>query len=709
MPNTNLRLYNIDYTGANPANTVVNERRVLNRQKNLPLAPINGAFYANSMVITNTETGKLLEKNIDYKFLEHFSSLREITGKPINGIVLIRDSDTNSRITMEYQCVGGEFATSSESLVTLLNTYTDNNVDYSWYNVLLAEKGDELEDTIPKGSRLTFESMCYYLEKVRNAILWSDSDHYQNTVNYVNRILEEITEQTTFLLEGFLETSFNEFIVSVNRSFLNLDVIPNLPLASIEDATLAMDYDTRITDYDRNKYIALDAIVSFKKKAHEYFISKDKTNIGKQRGTAIDPVRSSLFNMKNGGLGILLSKSDNLALGKTIDNDVYPPDALPVDSYSILKISNNVDNRGGIFIASSRSNGNMHFGIHLSGLDSVNFEWKKVIFDNDSDKLTNIVASHLLNENNPHNANRASVKLNLVENLEPIDLEEILCLQQCRKYVTFDAFLLFMKTFMVGTGAAADDPRNEYTGVDKQLIVYSKGKPVNLDSCSPPPIIIQPPPPPPPVFEIDKPTVSISNIQVGRVLDLVIAHVKGKIPIASITVVTGNLPAGITLSVNTNYPIFNSYQVKLVGAPTTAGIFNAVVKITSTTDDVINLPIELNIAEVDELNLEFTSTQTIIDAITLETLTVLLTGGPINSTIRLKAYSKYVGSLNDIEPTTIIEKNLILKTNSTGNASVSFPGGNPTGSIKLGDWENWVETTNLPVNVTSPIFIRTFI
>lgn len=709
MTNSNLRLYNTDFTGISPLNLVQNERHSLTRQKNLAIAPLHGAFFTNSVTIKNEDTGEFLVKNEDYRFLEPYSTLREITGKPINGVILIRDTTVNTNLLLNYQCVGGEYAMTSGALIELLNSMPDINPDFSWYGVLLAENDNIVEDQEGTGGKLTFEYMCYCLEKIRNAILWSDTDQYQNTVNYVNNVLNDIDQQTRYRLDTFLDISFNSFILQVNKAFLGLDKIENLPLAALDDGELAAQEDTRLLHFERNKYVALDAVVTFKNALYDFFVNSDTTNIGKARGVNLTPTRQGLFDMRNSGVGILASKEYNTSNAITFDEDVYPADATPQNTYSIFKVNNNSNNNGGIFIASDRDNGNMYIGVHLSGSLTLPFVWRKVIFNQQSDALANIVADHLLNIDNPHGTNKASVGLGLVENIDIISSDEILSLEQCRKYVTFDAFLLFMKSFMVSETAAAEDPRNDATGTDKVQIIYSKAPPVNMSGCETDPIIIPPPDPVPETFAIDRENVSVSNIQIGRELDINLAHVKGKIPLAAITISTGIKPTGITVSVDVDNPVFGVYTVKLTGTPTQSGVFGFTVVITSTTGETLSLPVELNIATVDLTALTFVSTHATITTTTSETLTVMLTGGPANTTVRVKATSRYISTSVEDDIPSKIEKIVLIKTNSIGNGSISFQGGNASGSIQRGKWENWAQTMDLNPAVVSSIFVRTFV
>lgn len=709
MTNSNLSLYNTDFTGTRPSNLVLNEAHSLTRQKNLALAPLHGAFFTNTMIVKDADTGAVLEKNTDYRLLEPYSTLREITGKQIHGVVFIRDTNIHPRITLTYQCVGGEFAMTAGALVELLNSIPNNHPDFSWYDILLAEADAESEDADGNGGKLTFEWMCFCLEKIRNAILWSDTDQYQNMVNYVNNILNDIHQQTTYRLDNFLDLAFNGFVLQINKAFLGLDKVENLPLATVLDGQATAAEDVRIINFERNKYVALDSVVAFKNALYDFFLTSDNTNIGKSRGVYITPTKQSLFDMVNGAVGILASKEYNTTNNIVFDENVYPLDATVQNSYSLFKVVNNKDNRGGIFICSDRDNGNMYIGVHTSGLLTEPFVWRKVIFNQQSDGLANAMADHLLNTENPHGSTKASVGLNLVENLEPISQEEILCLEQCRKYVTYDAFLLFMKSFMVSEQAAAEDPRNENT-TDKVQIIYSKAPPVNMSGCEADPVV--PPPVPPPAPEplvIDRENVSITNIQVGRALDLTIAHVKGKVPMSVVELAVGLLPAGITIAVDVVNPVFGVYSVKLTGAATLAGIYSFTIRVrASTGTDFVLLPVEFNVASVDQTALTFSSTQTTIAPITTETLTIILSGGPINSTVRVKAISRYVPqTVGEVLPSQI-EKILLINTNSIGNGSVSFPGGNASGSIQRGDWENWATTMDLTPGVISPVFVRKF-
>lgn len=499
MSDNNLALLELDLTGINPANLVSNEAHSLNRKKNTALTTLNGPFYVNSLVIVHTETNYVLRKNIDYKVMQPLETLSLMTGKQIAGVILIHNAVVHQNLSITYQALGGEFSTDSAALVEYLNQLSSEEVGYSWYNILI-EESESVRD-LEKIDRFDFHYLCHGLEKIRNAILWSDSEYYERVRSYLEKILDSIEQQTKLSLDSFLDQAFGNFKQDINKSLIGLGAVENLELANQNDIDKVIEYENTIINFEKNKYIALNSLQIFKDKVYDRFASSVDTNIGLDRGVIINPNMLVFNNMLNGTVSILESKDYYEERFIAYDDRVFPPNTSDSDRYTVLRINNNNDNKGGLYLFSERSSKNIFLCYHPNGDSDYDFIWSELGTEVSTEKLSNEISSHILKIDNPHSDTKQKIGLGNVENLPVVDQSDIMCLKACRKYMTMDAFLLFFKTYLVTPEAAAEDPRNE--DVEKVQIIYTaQAEP----KCLPAPCPCPEPPAPEPEPEPPAPT-----------------------------------------------------------------------------------------------------------------------------------------------------------------------------------------------------------
>lgn len=502
MADINLHQYQLDLTGENPDNLVVDEAHSLVRQRNRALALKHGAFYVESLIITHTDTGYQLRHLVDYKLLQPLPTLSAASGKKVCGIILIHNSIIHQNLSITYQCVGGAYEITSTELQHYLNTLKDDDPSYSWYNDMVKDETDAIDTQ--KIDTFDFHHLCYNIEKVRNTIIWSDSPYYDRVRMSLNNTLDSIEVQTRLALDVYIEEAFGNFKADINKAFIGLGNVQNLSLANSTEARLAADSGIRITDFEANKYMALNTLNAFKQVIYDRFVLLSTTNIGRNRGIAINPGLSDILNTVNGSIFILKSKEQYTEQNIAYDGRVYPPESTIFDEYTVLRINNNNNDRGGLFLFSERSGNRILFAYHPNGNPEHDLQWNKIIKEEDLEELSVRIGNHLVDTNNPHNTNKDQVGLDKMENLPVVTREEILALQSCKKYLTMDGLMLFFKTYMVGEEAAAEDPRNDDR--DKVQIIYTAQA---EDKCLPPPCpcpdVPEPSPepePPPPVEQV---------------------------------------------------------------------------------------------------------------------------------------------------------------------------------------------------------------
>lgn len=466
--------YGLDPTAVNPDNLVMNEKHVLANRRIRAISPVEGAFYGENVIVSEDSSGRILTKGIHYVPQEYYRTPSELYGKAVYGILLVIDPAVTSHITINYQVVGGIYSGTTDTLKHLLEQVRDDGTEFSFYDVV--GRPDAYAPTphfhsLDNGMK--FEYIVHALERIRNAILWADSPAYNDIYEYIQNLLREIDARLKHQMDSFITPLLYEFKKNFTKATIGLGHVENLEIATREEGAKAGLPNTRINEFLERKYIALDAIVAFKDKLYEHLVSKEKTNLGRTQAVFLPPKKRSLFEMPNGAVASFVSKREAIVLPDGFDPNIYPEGLNDDTRITIVKVTNNRNNSGGIFLAYFNNGEQAYIGHSATGTIAENIVWKKFLFTEDIKEFTDLLSSHITNTYNPHKTNKAQVGLSEVENLPVITREEILCLKSVRKYMTFDAFLLFMKAFMIGKNGSAADPGDESgEPLDNCQIIY---------------------------------------------------------------------------------------------------------------------------------------------------------------------------------------------------------------------------------------------
>lgn len=455
--------HGLDLTGLNPDNFVNSEHHVLERRKNRAIAPTAGAFFADSVVLIETNTNRILVRGIHYVPVELYQTLSISTGKDVFGALLVIDRSISANVNVSYQCVGGEHGISAQTLFSLLNKIPDDNLNYGWFDVI--DKPLEFPPVPhlhPIGDAYGFEYVNHQLDRIRNAIMWKNIPTYNNLLTYINGVISELNRDLKFKMDVYFGPNLIAFKREINAAFYGLDKVMNIEIATEEEARITARLDTTTTNFKRNKYVALNALIAFKNSIHNSFSSGSRTNIGKDFGFNIAPEAKKIFLMTNGTVATIVSMNDAQLESDGLNISIYPPNTDPSYSFTLMKISNNRDNFGGVWIMVEQEGREAYFITHTSGDLNDPFEYKRLTLQSDMDIVENVMKTHIAASNTAHDLTKEQVGLSEMVNLPVVTRVEVLQLDNVKKYVTMDTMLLFMKTFMVGKRSSEDTSRDGF-------------------------------------------------------------------------------------------------------------------------------------------------------------------------------------------------------------------------------------------------------
>lgn len=160
----------LDPTGINPDNRIVDEPHSLSSRPTRSIAPKNGPFYADSVYLMDGAR-RLDRRGIDFQIVELHQEATLKFGKEICEVVLILDSTVSQNVTITYQALGGLYQNTSNAIANVYQSVINDNRPVDWTNVF--NKPSEFNPTIHRhllDDVYGFEPVVDYLERIKRAI-----------------------------------------------------------------------------------------------------------------------------------------------------------------------------------------------------------------------------------------------------------------------------------------------------------------------------------------------------------------------------------------------------------------------------------------------------------------------------------------------------------------------------------------------------------
>lgn len=179
--------YALDKTGTNRDNLVAGEVHDLSNRAIRAVAPKYGAFFTESFQIWDNVSNTLLVKDVDYTFAELLEDATLTFGKELCFLVLIKNTNVNNQVRINYQVLGGYYQNSAEGVVNLYELAMLDNRPVDWTNVL--NKPTEYPPSLHKhllDDLVGFEPVVVALERIRNAIEVSNIPTYEALLDFVD-------------------------------------------------------------------------------------------------------------------------------------------------------------------------------------------------------------------------------------------------------------------------------------------------------------------------------------------------------------------------------------------------------------------------------------------------------------------------------------------------------------------------------------------
>jgi len=181
MPYNQIRL-ELDITGTNIDNRVINEPHTLSNRPSRAISPNLGPFFAESVRVMDGSVA--LDRGRDYQIVELHQEATLLYGKEISSVILILNQNVSSNVLITYQALGGHYSLSNEPIARLYEAVISDNRPVDWTNLL--NKPTEFNPTIHRhllDDVYGFEPIVDQLERIKRAITLGQSSIVLEIVN----------------------------------------------------------------------------------------------------------------------------------------------------------------------------------------------------------------------------------------------------------------------------------------------------------------------------------------------------------------------------------------------------------------------------------------------------------------------------------------------------------------------------------------------
>lgn len=461
MPQTLVR-YPLDTTGVNPDNLIRNEPHTLSERRFRAIAPEQGAFYVEGCIVTDTANDRILTKEVDYVFSELYQSPTIKYGKEIVGLIIVINPAVSANVTITYQALGGDYSGNVEALVALLDAQTGSQTSTSYLDVI-----NRPSSMVPQphvhdlGDGQGFEFLVYALERLRSALIWADAPVIFGLQEKVRSALAGIHELAKYRLDVELVEYLNNYKKNFTKETMGLGKVVNMPLSNENEGAWAARENFNLGGDINDRYVTLRSLIAFKEELLSRVVSSETTNLGKRYGQIMLPTLAGLESLTNGARVVFDSFEATVLAGVQHDRSAFPDLTVPTTRWAIVKESNNVQDRGGVFSAYNLSTGAVYSGVlSISATGVRSMLWARLMTSKDADTFLKTLTDHITDLRNPHKTTSIQVGLGDVENLSVADVRTILARKPVREYITYDGLLLFMRAFITNNWQVDPDDEN---------------------------------------------------------------------------------------------------------------------------------------------------------------------------------------------------------------------------------------------------------
>lgn len=433
-----------DRTGLDPDNFIQNENKDIGVGRNRLLVTQYGAFFTESFVLFDMDDNII--DRAKYGFYEMYQEATRNSGKEVCNAVIVKDETVPQLVKFSYHAYGGKFSANAELLVEWVDEKLATTVDpITWDD--LVEKPKEFEPAFHHHlwkEVYSFDHIRTPLKNIENAIRLDTTFFFDSLIAQIKQKLKEAQERAYATAEFFASKLITSETVKITKQTLDIHLLVNMAIASeaemVNVAKTTFDGTTILED----RYINKKGLVAFTKGLKERSVSKEATGLGLNQVKISESRRGSVIVLGNGATTTFESKKKILEDLHSYEENVYPKNYPDTDRFTIVRVTNNLTNHGGVFLGFNNSTGAMYSGVLTDDSCYRRIDWYEFYSDTSYDSIKNSLVEHITAKNNPHKITKKQMMLDNVVNMPVVTAEQILGEEPSDSYITLDALGLFM-------------------------------------------------------------------------------------------------------------------------------------------------------------------------------------------------------------------------------------------------------------------------
>ena len=211
-------VYTLDPTGKNPNNLIYNEIQQVTPNQNTAIVLNAGSYFTNGLIVSITNTNKILVRNVDYITIQLNTELTAKFGQEVCDALLFLGTYNTTSISVTYQCVGGSPSDIISGFQQLLQNTNANSQQLEWQNILNKPTLFTPNNHVNSLSDIYgFEPVVYAIERIYNILKLGNDASFQLLMQWVLGLLGQSNGT-----EGVLGL-FNNFQNQINGQLLTLE------------------------------------------------------------------------------------------------------------------------------------------------------------------------------------------------------------------------------------------------------------------------------------------------------------------------------------------------------------------------------------------------------------------------------------------------------------------------------------------------------
>lgn len=247
--------YPVDLTGTNPNNLVIGEEVDLAALSTLLIVPAHGTFFEQGLIVRDFYTQQPLVKQVDYVVaqLDPTATIRA-GGKACYQLIIVKNESIN-KITLQYQCVGGEYSLSVEAIAEFIAMLENDNRPITW-GMLIGTPSvfPPAPHTTNAYDTFGFSDLIFAIGRLGDKIAGGDANALEAVYNYIDIAVGGGSSNVAKLAEAIAGTANNKFMTPLRtKQVLTLALQDLTALASNDIFEYDISADPASWGYIRHK------------------------------------------------------------------------------------------------------------------------------------------------------------------------------------------------------------------------------------------------------------------------------------------------------------------------------------------------------------------------------------------------------------------------------------------------------------------------